>query len=89
MASDLDLLDSNSVKETDAPKRVHLPNGDVSLVTHTGNRLLTTRSTISDVLYVPQLKYNLLSVSKLTKDLQCVAFFYPDFVFFRISSLGR
>ncbi|XP_075092045.1 uncharacterized protein LOC142172161 [Nicotiana tabacum] len=34
---------------------------------------------VKDVLYVPDFKFNLLSVSKLTKDLSCLAAFYPDF----------
>lgn len=34
---------------------------------------------IKDVLFIPMFRYNLLSVSKLTKDLQCFASFYLDF----------
>ena len=34
---------------------------------------------LKDVLYVPDFKVNLLSISKLTQALDCVATFYPDY----------
>lgn len=53
MTSDLDLLNKNiTVKEIEKPKKVHLPNGDISLVTHFGDNSITARSTISNAFCV-------------------------------------
>lgn len=40
-------------------------------------------STIEHVLYIPQFRYNLLSVSKITKALQCFVAFFPDLCIFQ------
>lgn len=82
MTSDLDLLNKESVIKNVIPKRIDLPNADVSLVTHTVTSVITPKSSISNVFYVPQFNYNLLSVSKLTKELQCCVSFFPDFCIF-------
>ena len=41
------------------------------------------------MLYVPTFKFNLLSVSKATKQLNCCISFYPDFCTFQDLSNGR
>ncbi|GMI91128.1 hypothetical protein HRI_002782100 [Hibiscus trionum] len=58
---------------------VHLPNGKTTPVTHLGSFRLTPESTLQNVLYVPDFHHNLLSVSRLTRDLNCCLIFYPDF----------
>ena len=67
-----------------------MPNGGVALVTHTGS------CTISNVLHLPQFKYNnLLSVLKETKQLNCSATFLPNFCVFhdiysgKVKGIGR
>ena len=40
---------------------------------------LSSDIVLHDVLYVPALKYNLLSVPKLTKDNKCMVIFHPQF----------
>lgn len=50
---------------------------------------------VDQVLYVPDFKFNLLSVSKLTKALSCSVNFFPDFCVFqdlyngRVREIGR
>ena len=44
---------------------------------------LSPSLSIPDVLFVPTLNYNLLSVNKLTKSHSCVALFYPTHCFFQ------
>lgn len=44
---------------------------------------------MSNVFYVPQFKYNLLSASKLTKKLQCSATLFSDFCVFQDLFTGR
>lgn len=69
MAFNLDLLNKDTVNKTKIQKKVYVPNGDVSLVTHTGNSSLSDTSTISNMFYVPYFQYNFLLVAKLTKKL--------------------
>ncbi|XP_019226597.1 PREDICTED: uncharacterized protein LOC109208047 [Nicotiana attenuata] len=51
--------------------RVHLPTGEQADITHIGRAALLDKRKIKDVLYVPNFKFNLLSVAKLTKELKC------------------
>lgn len=47
------------------------------------------------MLYVPNFKFNLLSVAKLTKELKCIANFFPDFCVYqdlwngKVKGIGR
>lgn len=54
---------------------LHLPNGAPTEVTHMGSIMLSSDIQLHNVLYVPMFAYNLLSVSKLLSDSQCVATF--------------
>lgn len=95
MTADIDLLNKDSISQAVNPKRVILPNGDVSLVTHTGCSNISENSTIQNVFHLPQFKYNLLSVSKATKQLNCTATFFPNFCVFqdlwsgKVKEIGR
>lgn len=53
----------------------HLPNGEMSPVTHVGIVQLTTSITLRDVLVVPKFQFNLLSISQLTNHSACTVFF--------------
>ncbi|KAL0424418.1 UNVERIFIED_CONTAM: hypothetical protein Sradi_0976600 [Sesamum radiatum] len=44
---------------------VHLPDGNTQSITHIGSVTLDKTLTLTDVLYIPNFKFNLLSVSKL------------------------
>ncbi|XP_059295462.1 uncharacterized protein LOC132048797 [Lycium ferocissimum] len=62
MTSNPDLLTEETIKKAEVTKKVHLPNGDVTQVSHTGNSVISKTSTISNVFLIPQFKYNLLNV---------------------------
>ncbi|KAK8272656.1 hypothetical protein V6Z12_D11G348900, partial [Gossypium hirsutum] len=68
---------------------VKLPTGHTATVTHVGNYNLTPHHTLRDVLYVPSFHFNLLSISKLTKDLNCFVSFYPTFCILQDLCSGR
>ncbi|XP_019228961.1 PREDICTED: uncharacterized protein LOC109210044 [Nicotiana attenuata] len=83
MTSTLQLLKSCQPVPEYERNKVHLPTGEVALVTHIGKSSVFTNQDISDVLYLPDFKYNMLSVSKLTKELHCLLAFFPDFCIFQ------
>ena len=54
---------------------VKLPNGESATITHVGAIQLSAQFTLHNVLCVPSFTFNLLSVSKLTKQLPfCLVF---------------
>jgi len=82
MVSSLEVLHDMRVVKTEQNRKVYLPNGGVTLVTHTGNYKLADIGVLHDVLFVPDFHYNLLSISKVTKELNCFVSFYPGFCLF-------
>ena len=58
---------------------VVIPNGDSIPVKGKGDYVLPGGAKVNGVLYVPDFKCNLLSVSRLSRDLQCSISFFPDF----------
>jgi hypothetical protein len=48
-----------------------LPNGEQAVATHEGIVILE-RGQLSNVVYVPELNYNLIFVSQLIDDMDCV-----------------
>ena len=77
MVTTKDLLTHGSTVKSSG--NVQLPNGDSTKVTHSGCSQLQGGEVVKNVLYVPELNFNLLSVAKLTRQLNCCAIFYPDF----------
>ncbi|XP_070020215.1 uncharacterized protein LOC142180876 [Nicotiana tabacum] len=74
---------------------VHLPTGGVTSIIHTGLDSVFKSQFISNVLYIPEFKSNLLLVSKLIKELKCLVLFFPDFCIFQdlfnrqVKGIGR
>ncbi|KAG5589905.1 hypothetical protein H5410_040419 [Solanum commersonii] len=68
--------------------KVHLPTGALAHVTHIGSSQVLGGTEISNVWHIPAFHYNLLSVSKLTKELNCCVLFYPNFCVFQDLSSG-
>lgn len=60
---------------------VENPNGDSVPVESIGNICLLNGLRIDRVLNILKFKYNLLSVSRLTKELNCALIFFPDFLY--------
>ncbi|RVW24940.1 hypothetical protein CK203_079530 [Vitis vinifera] len=60
-----------------------------SKISGTGSIKLTKDLYLDSVLHVPNLDCNLLSISKLARDLQCVAKFYPNSCVFQDLKSGK
>ena len=87
MVSSLNMLTKITVHEVSKP--VYLPNGFTTQVSHIGSCSLSTRSVISNVLHIPDFKYNLLSVSQITKELGCSVTLFPHFCVFQELYSGK
>ena len=62
---------------------VQLPTKESTNIYHIGNYQLLRGYFIKNVLSMPTFKFNLLSVSNLTKELQCCVVFFPVFCLFQ------
>ena len=69
--------------------QVHLPTGDKVTVSHIGETPIFDNEVARSVLHVPDFKFNLLSVSKIARELNCFVSFYPDFCVFQDLYSGR
>ncbi|KAH0684306.1 hypothetical protein KY289_022058 [Solanum tuberosum] len=69
--------------------KIHLPNGSLAKVDHIGFSQILGWIEITNVLHIPEFKYNLLSVPKLTKELNYCVIFYLDFCLFQDLSNGK
>nr|XP_016514223.1 PREDICTED: uncharacterized protein LOC107831027 [Nicotiana tabacum] len=63
--------------------RVQVPIGGRAEITSIRDTVILGSYKLENVLHVPDFKFNLLSVSKITKQLCCVALFFPDFCVFQ------
>ncbi|GKA53771.1 hypothetical protein Tco_0747086 [Tanacetum coccineum] len=66
-------------KATHFEASVVIPNGDSVPVKGKEDYILPGGTKVNRVLYVSDFKCNLLSVSRLSRDLQCCISFFPDF----------
>lgn len=62
---------------------MNLPTGVAVDISHIGDVCLFPNEMLKDVLFVPNFKFNLLSVSKIPRDLSCFVSFYLDFCVFQ------
>ncbi|XP_019256000.1 PREDICTED: uncharacterized protein LOC109234449 [Nicotiana attenuata] len=84
-----DILSSVRRIDDQGKNEVQLATGNKGKITHTGEAFVLGNKTVKNVLYVPDFKFNLLSVSKLTRDLSCSVTFFPDFYMFQDLYSGR
>nr|XP_009777462.1 PREDICTED: uncharacterized protein LOC104227031 [Nicotiana sylvestris]XP_016446154.1 PREDICTED: uncharacterized protein LOC107771318 [Nicotiana tabacum] len=63
-------------------RKVQLSTGETSRITHLGSSSILNGLPIKNVLYVPQFRYNLLSVSQHTRDIGCFIVFFPAWCLF-------
>ncbi|OIT20774.1 hypothetical protein A4A49_64350, partial [Nicotiana attenuata] len=63
-------------------EQVYLPTGEKANISHIGKAIILDKEELYDVLFVPEFKFNLLSVSKLARQLLCSVNFFPDFCLF-------
>lgn len=68
---------------------MQLPTRETSVITHLGTSNILNGMMIKNVLYIPRFRYNLLSVSKLTKDLGLFLAFFPTCCIFQDICSGK
>lgn len=81
MTGDATLL--QNYKPSSGHLSVLIADGSSSKIAGTGSIELTKELYLNSVLHVPNLDCNLLSISKLACDLQCVTKFYPNLCVFQ------
>ncbi|RVW98013.1 Retrovirus-related Pol polyprotein from transposon TNT 1-94 [Vitis vinifera] len=69
--------------------KIRIADGSLSSVAGKGTMSISPNITLHSVLHVPSLSCNLVSISKLTRELQCVAKFFPSYCEFQDWHLGR
>ena len=69
MVSSVELLSHTTTVNKNGLGKVYLPTSNVVNVTHTGSSCLFPGQEITNVMHIPEFKYNFLSVSQLTKEL--------------------
>ncbi|GLT39324.1 hypothetical protein SLA2020_135220 [Shorea laevis] len=74
---------TNFIEKSPYCSPVKIPNGSSLDVSHIGKVELPNDVTLENVLCVPQFTCNLLSVSKITEQLNCAVIFFPDFCVFQ------
>lgn len=70
-------------------RKVKIADGSLSAIVGTGDIVISPSLTLPKVLHVPNLLGNLISISKLTRDLNCQANFYPSHCHFKELESGR
>nr|XP_004245314.1 uncharacterized protein LOC101251909 [Solanum lycopersicum] len=89
MVHNFGLMSQSANLDVQGGMRVNLPTGDQVSISHIGEPMILKDKVVKDVLFVPEFKYNLLSVSQLTKQLRCTVVFFPDFCIFQDLFNGR
>ncbi|WKA00241.1 hypothetical protein VitviT2T_018620 [Vitis vinifera] len=80
-ATDHMTYDASDFSERSSPRRTSIANanGDISLVKGAGTVMISPALSLTNTLFVPSLSHKLLSVSQVTKELNCIVLIYPTF----------
>ena len=70
-------------------KKIAVANGSLATVASFGDIYITPTLILKNVLHVPKLSANLVSIQKLTHDLKCYAIFFPSYYVFQEQGSGR
>ena len=70
-------------------KKIRIADGSLAPIARKGHISLFDGFSLHNMLHVPRISYNLLSISKITRELNCKATFLPDSVSFQDLSSGR
>ncbi|KAH9753027.1 protein kinase domain-containing protein [Citrus sinensis] len=70
-------------------QKIKIADGSLSSAAGKGSIPISTNLVLTSVLHVPNLSCNLLSVSKITKDLHCIAKFSPSYCEFQDLCSGK
>lgn len=76
-------LNFSKFQSNSSNHNVTLANGSSSSVKGSGTINLTNTMSLENVLHLPDLAFNLLSVSQITKELDCCVSFYPTHCIFQ------
>ena len=73
--------DASDFSERSSPRRTSIANanGDISLVKGASIVMISPALSLTNTLFVPSLSHKLLSVSQVTKELNCIVLIYPTF----------
>lgn len=88
MVADIELLDKSIISKPDIIRKIYLPTEGETKVTH-WIQYYFYKKHLSNVLDLPAFIFNLMSASKVTRELRCSVNFFPDFCSFRISQMER
>ncbi|OIT34090.1 hypothetical protein A4A49_59275, partial [Nicotiana attenuata] len=89
ISSILDLMSDVSRITDKGREKVTRPNEGCAKIEHIGSSFLSAIDKLKNVLHVPDFKFNLMSMSKLTRDLSCAAIFLPKLCVFQDLYNGR
>ncbi|KAA0033074.1 reverse transcriptase [Cucumis melo var. makuwa] len=70
-------------------EKIRIVDDSLAPIAGKGQIVLFDGFSLHNVLHVPKLYYNLLSISKITRELHCKATFLPEFVCFQALNLER
>jgi transposase InsO family protein len=70
-------------------EKVRIANGSLSSVSGKGSISVSPSMSLSSVLHIPDFAANLLSIARITRELNCRAIFYSDYCFFQDLVTGR
>ena len=73
----------SSYKPCAGNKKIKITDGSLSAIAGKGSVFISPSLTLHNVLHVPNLSCNLLSISKITHDHQCQVNFYPSYCEFQ------
>lgn len=66
---------------------ITIPNGSKVKVSHSGTVTLSSNITLKDVLYVPEFRFNLISIPKVCRDMNCHVIFTDYDCYIQSSSM--
>ncbi|TYK26078.1 Retrovirus-related Pol polyprotein from transposon TNT 1-94 [Cucumis melo var. makuwa] len=70
-------------------EKIRIADGSLAQIVSKGQIVPFDDFALQNVLHVPKLSYNLLSISKITRELHCKAIFLPESVYFQDMSSER
>lgn len=79
----------STISPLNQPITISLPNGDILSISFAGTVQITPEIILTNVLYVPNFKYNLLSIHRLTQQLNCTVNFTSTTCFLQGHSLRK
>lgn len=82
ITSQRECLDDMVRVDTQRSSGVEVTTGGRCKITHTRSTDTLTSYKLNNAIYVPEFKFNLLTVSKMTRNLSFLVSFYPDLYVF-------